>query len=73
MFHTIFNLVGAVIFITLIYTPLKEPFFNMVGTSTINPEFKVAIFHLLFNLCAAVVMIPLLRPTVWLVKKIIRH
>ena len=73
MFHTIFNMVGAALFIAVIYTPLKDPFFNVVGTVNIHPEFKVALFHLAFNLCAAVVMIPLLRPAVWLVKKIVRH
>jgi phosphate:Na+ symporter len=73
MFHTIFNMVGAALFIAVIYTPLKEPFFDVVGSVDIHPEFKVAIFHLLFNLCAAVVMIPLLRPAVWLCKKIVRH
>lgn len=73
MFHTFFNMVGAALFVAVIYTPLKEPFLNVVSTLDIHPEFKVALFHLTFNLCAAVVMIPLLRPTVWLVKKIIRH
>ena len=73
MFHTIFNLVGAALFIAVIYTPLRDPFFEVAGTDAINPEFKVAIFHLAFNLCAAVVMIPFLRPAVWFVKKIVRH
>ena len=73
MFHTFFNLVGAALYIAVIYTPLKEPFFNVVGSANIHPEFKVALFHLTFNLCAAVVMIPLLRPSVFLVKKIVRH
>ena len=73
LFHTIFNMVGAALFLAVIYTPLKEPFFDVVGSVDIHPEFKVAIFHLLFNLCAAVVMIPLLRPAVWLCKKIVRH
>ena len=73
LFHTFFNIVGASIFIGVIYTPLKEPFFNVVKAVKINAEFKVAIFHLLFNLTAAMVMIPLLRPAVWVCKKIIRH
>lgn len=73
LFHTIFNLVGAGLFVAVIYTPLKDPFFNVVGSVDIHPEFKVALFHLAFNLCAAVVMIPLLRPVVWFCKKIVRH
>lgn len=73
MFHTIFNLVGAALFIAVIYTPLRDPFFEVANTDVISSEFKVAIFHLAFNLCAAVVMIPFLRPTVWFVKKIVRH
>ena len=73
LFHTIFNLVGAGIFMAVIYTPIKEPFFNLVSTVKIDAQFKVALFHLAFNLCAAVVMIPFLRPTVWVCKKIIRH
>ena len=73
LFHTIFNLVGAGLFVAVLYTPLKEPFFNVVGSVNIHPEFKVAIFHLAFNLCAAVVMIPLLRPVSWFCKKIVRH
>ena len=73
LFHTMFNLVGAGLFVAVLYTPLKEPFFNVVGSVEIHPEFKVALFHLAFNLCAAVVMIPLLRPAVWFCKKIVRH
>ena len=73
MFHTFFNIIGASIFMILMYTPVKEPFFDLVGAMKISTEFKVAIFHLLFNLCAALVMIPLLRPAVWVCKKIIRH
>ena len=73
MFHTFFNIVGASIFMGVMYTPLKEPFFNVVEAVKINAEFKVAIFHLLFNLTAAMVMIPLLRPAAWVCKKIIRH
>ena len=73
LFHTIFNMVGAAIFCAVIYTPIKEPVLNWVEALKINTEFKVAIFHLLFNLCAGMVMIPLLKPVVWLCKKIIRH
>ena len=73
MFHTFFNIIGASIFMILMYTPVKEPFFDLVGAMKISTEFKVAIFHLLFNLSAALVMIPLLRPAVWVCKKIIRH
>ena len=73
MFHTFFNIIGASIFMILMYTPIKEPFFDLVGVMKISTEFKVAIFHLLFNLSAALVMIPLLRPAVWVCKKIIRH
>jgi len=73
MFHTFFNIVGASIFMVVMYTPVKEYFFDFVGTLKISTEFKVALFHLSFNLCAALVMIPLLRPAVWVCKKIIRH
>ncbi len=73
MFHTFFNIVGATIFVVVMYTPIKEPFFNLVKAIKINAEFKVALFHLLFNLMAAMVMIPLLRPAAWVCSKIIRH
>ena len=73
MFHTFFNIVGATIFIVVMYTPIKESFFNVVEAVKITAEFKVALFHLLFNLTAAMVMIPLLRPAVWVCSKIIRH
>ncbi len=73
MFHTFFNIIGASIFMVVMYTPVKDYFFEIVGAMKIGTEFKVAIFHLLFNLCAALVMIPLLRPAVWVCKKIIRH
>ena len=73
MFHTFFNIIGASIFMVVMYTPVKDYFFEIVGAMKISTEFKVAIFHLLFNLCAALVMIPLLRPAVWVCKKIIRH
>ena len=73
MFHTFYNIVGAAIFVAVIYTPIKEPFFDLVKAVKITAEFKVALFHLLFNLAAAMVMIPLLRPAVWVCKKIIRH
>ena len=73
MFHTFFNIIGASIFMVVMYTPVKDYFFEIVGAMKISTEFKVAIFHLLFNLCAALVMIPLLRPSVWVCKKIIRH
>lgn len=73
MFHTFFNIIGASIFMVVMYTPVKDYFFEFVGAMKISTEFKVAIFHLLFNLCAALVMIPLLRPAVWVCKKIIRH
>ena len=73
MFHTFFNIVGATIFIVVMYTPIKDPFFDVVKAIKITAEFKVALFHLLFNLVAAMVMIPLLRPAVWVCKKIIRH
>ena len=73
MFHTFFNIVGATIFIVVMYTPIKELFFDVVKAVKISAEFKVAIFHLLFNLTAAMVMIPLLRPAVWVCSKIIRH
>ena len=73
MFHTFFNVVGAILFLIVLYTPLRDPFFNLVEGSSIDKEFIVAIFHFVFNLCAALVMIPLLRPSVWLCKKIVRH
>ena len=73
MFHTFFNIIGASIFMVVMYTPVKDLFFDLVGALKISTEFKVAIFHLLFNLSAALVMIPLLRPAVWVCKKIIRH
>ena len=73
LFHTIFNIIGAGIFIAVLYTPIKEPVLNWFSALNINPEFKVALFHLAFNLSAALVVIPLLRPIVWLCKKIIRH
>ena len=73
MFHTFFNIVGASIFMVVMFTPVKDFFFGTFGALKISVQFKVAIFHLLFNVCAALVMIPLLRPAVWLVKKIIRH
>lgn len=73
MFHTLFNLVGATIFLVVMFTPLKDYVLSWVEALNINIEFKVAIFHLIFNLIAGAVMIPLLRPNVWLCKKIIRH
>ena len=73
LFHTFFNIIGASIFTVVMFTPIKDNFFDIVSAMKISAEFKVAIFHLLFNLCAAVVMIPLLRPAVWVCKKIIRH
>ena len=73
MFHTLFNVVGATIFLVVMFTPLQEPVLGWIEALNINTEFKVAIFHLSFNLIAGAVMIPLLRPTVWLCKKIIRH
>jgi len=73
MFHTFFNIVGATLFMVVMYTPLRDPFLNVANAAKINTEFKVAIFHLTFNVCAALVMIPLLRPAVWVCKKIIRH
>ena len=73
MFHTFFNIIGASIFMIVMFTPIKGYFFDLVGAMKISTEFKVAIFHLLFNVCAALVMIPLLRPAVWVCQKIIRH
>jgi phosphate:Na+ symporter len=73
MFHTLFNLVGATIFLVVMFSPLQEPVLAWIEALNINIEFKVAIFHLAFNLIAGAVMIPLLRPNVWLCKKIIRH
>jgi len=73
MFHTLFNIVGATMFMVVMYTPIKDNFFGAISGIKISGEFMVAIFHLLFNLCSALVMIPLLRPSVWLCKKIIRH
>lgn len=72
-FHTLFNLVGTTLFLVVVYTPLKDLFFNWVNNLRMETEFKVAFFHLTFNVCAALVMIPLLRPAVWLSKKIVRH
>lgn len=72
-FHTLYNVVGATIFLVVMFTPLSEPFLSWVEALNINIEFKVAVFHLVFNLIAALVMIPLLRPSVWLCKKIVRH
>ena len=73
MFHTFFNIFGASIFMVVMFTPIKDSFFEFFGSLGIKTEFKVALFHLAFNLCAALVMIPLLRPSVWVCKKIIRH
>ena len=73
MFHTFFNLVGAAIFLAVMLTPLNEPVIEWIQALKVNTEFKVATFHLMFNLIAGTVMIPLLRPSVWLCKKIIRH
>ena len=73
MFHTFFNMVGATLFMVVMFTPIKSYFFKAANALSINTEFKVALFHFTFNLCAAMVMIPLLRPAVWLCKKIIRH
>ena len=73
MFHTFFNLVGATIFLVVMMTPLSEPVIEWIEAFKIETEFKVALFHLIFNLVAGIVMIPLLRPSVWLCKKFIRH
>lgn len=73
LFHSLFNVVGLIIFIIVICTPIKNPFLNFVDGLKIEPEFKVSLFHLAFNLAAALVVIPLLRPFVWLCKKIIRR
>lgn len=73
LFHTMHNLVGTILFMIVMYTPVKDNFFDFANNLSINTEFKVALFHLLFNLSAAMVMIPLLRPAVWFSKKIIRH
>ena len=73
MLHTFFNIFGASIFMVVMFTPIKDSFFEFFGSLGIKTEFKVALFHLAFNLCAALVMIPLLRPSVWVCKKIIRH
>ena len=73
MFHTLFNIVGATLFMVVMFTPIREPILNWLEALSINIEFKVALFHLGFNLIAGTVMIPLLRPAVWLCKKIIRH
>ena len=73
LFHTLFNLVGATIFLVVMYTPINEPFISWVEGVNTKPELKVALFHLIFNLTAALVMIPLLRPSVWISKKIVRH
>lgn len=72
-FHTLFNLVGTTLFLVVIYTPLKGFVFNWFNSVQIETEFKVALFHLSFNVCASLVMIPLLKPAVWLSKKIVRH
>ena len=73
MFHTLFNLVGAAIFLAVMLTPLNEPVIEWIQALKVNTEFKVATFHLIFNIVAGIIMIPLLRPSVWLCKKIIRH
>lgn len=73
LFHTLFNITGASLFIVLMFTGIKEPFLSFIENLNIGAEFKVALFHLSFNICAALVMIPLLRPAVWLCKKIVRH
>ena len=73
MFHTLFNIVGASIFMVVMYTPIRDPFISWVEGVNTKAEYKVALFHLIFNLTAALVMIPLLRPSVWLSKKIVRH
>jgi len=57
----------------VMYTPIRDPFVNWVEGVNTKPELKVALFHLIFNLTAALVMIPLLRPSVWISKKIVRH
>jgi len=75
MFHTLFNLVGAAVFSAVIYIPaIRNPFLGWANSILVDePEIKVALFHLAFNLSAALVMIPLLRPCVWVCKKIVRH
>ena len=73
MFHTIYNLVGAAIFLVVLYTPLYDPVMGWAEALKIDIQYKVPLFHLLFNLIAGAVMIPLLRPTVWFVRKIVRH
>lgn len=74
LFHTMFNLIGAIIFIIVLYTPLNDIIIGgFAAMDGVNAEIKVALFHLTFNLTAALVMIPLLRPSVWLCKKIVRH
>jgi len=73
MFHTFYNLVGATIFLVVLYTPLYDPVMGWAEALKIDIQYKVPLFHLLFNLIAGAVMIPLLRPTVWFVRKIVRH
>ena len=73
MFHTFYNIVGAALFLAVMLTPLRTPVIKWAESLTMGAQYKVALFHLLFNLIAGAVMIPLLRPTVWLSRKIIRH
>lgn len=60
LFHVIFNLTGAIIFMSVDYAAMG--FLKGSATWALDPKLQIAICHLAFNLCTALVFLPLLKP-----------
>lgn len=66
VFHVLNRLTGVIIFGLLSLTP----WLNLLNWIT-EPSLKIATVNLIFNLINSIIFLPLLKPTLWLIKKII--
>ncbi len=64
LIHLTFNLVGTVIFTSLIW-PLSSVAVNILQSVVDKPEMQIAWFHVIFNVTTTVLLLPF---TKWLVK-----
>ena len=72
--HLIFNLVTAIIAISMIYqlTDIVDHVSAWLGIASDNYTLKLAVFHTIFNLIGVLVMVPFIQPMVRFLEKVLK-
>ncbi len=68
--HVTFNLLGAIIFIILLY-PFTQFIYYLQSSLSLNPEMTIAFAHGSYNIANTVIQFPFIGALAWLITKLV--